>query len=191
MTWRKRDDPAAARLLYYAKGGQEVRVPNSGVGWFDWLKRLFGFGQQTVPESEEPAPTPAPRMEPPDNAAAAEAEFGESYKGVIEISPKGVRIVTAPLFAGGISHNTLARDNPGPISEDAYRIGFIKSGDYLELDSGLPWHKTITAHDIPVIRRALQEGGFLEGIDPNRTLIRIHEGDNPSLYTLNGNRIRT
>lgn len=167
-------------------------MPKSESGWFAWLKRLFGFGKRTVPGTEVreiSAPTSTPHDGAPDNAAAAEAQFGESYKGVIEIGPHGVRIITAPLGAGGISHNVLARENFGPILEGAYRIGFIKSGGYLELDSGLPWHKTITARDISAIRLALQEGDFLEGVDLNRTFIRIHGGDDSGLYTLNGNRI--
>lgn len=139
--------------------------------------------------AEATEPTPSPHVGPPDNAAAAEAEFGESYKGVIEIGGNGVRIVTASLTVGGVSHNTLARNNLGPVPGDAYRVGFIKTGGDLELDSGFPWHKTITERNIPEIRRALQEGGFLEGVDLNRTFIRIHDGDNPGLYTLNGSRV--
>lgn len=170
---------------------------------FGWLKRLFRFGKQTVVRAEvpeettlipapaEPVSASAPRIETPDNAAVAEALFGDSYKGVIEIGPKGNRAVTGPLKAGGISHNVLAGDNLGPVSEGTYRIGFNKSGGYLEIDSGLPWHKTITERDILAIRRVLQEGGFLEGVDLNRTFLTIYSGPNPGIYNLTGNLVRS
>jgi hypothetical protein len=149
---------------YYAAEGQGSLVPKSETGWFQWLRRFFGFGKVNVPTAENPehAPNPAPTNPSggrQHSARAAVSEFGDSFIGVVEIGPQGPR-VTAGTYAKNANHLSLSKRNLGPLQANQRRFGFTRNRGGITIGpsstGAIP-----TVDEIPAIRAALQQQDYL------------------------------
>jgi hypothetical protein len=130
------------------------------MSWFEWLKRLVGFGKQMVAgeeaEQSDLANLPGGTLY---RADAAVNEFGESFIGVVEIGSHAPR-VTAGSYAKNVNHLTLSKQNLGPLQPGQRRFGFMRNRRGVTIGpsstGAIP-----TVDDIPAIRAALQQQGYL------------------------------
>lgn len=174
-----------AGLLYYTVGGQRILVHSSETGWFEWLKRLFGYGKQTIRGAEVPQLVPNPI---PANlsggtqytAGAAASEFGESFIGIVEIGRQGSR-VSAGTYAKNVNHLTLSKQNLRPLQTGQRRFGFTKSRGGITIGpsstGAIP-----TIFEISAIRTALQQQGYLT---PDSLYLIVAEDSNGKLHVYN------
>ena len=83
----------------------------------------------------------------------------ETLIGVVEVSPEGAR-VTAGTYASSTNHLTLARTNLGRVQAGQQRFGFMMMGeDVIVGPSSTGFVPKVG--DIPAIRQALQQQGYL------------------------------
>ncbi len=92
--------------------------------------------------------------------AQARAQFGQGQLiGVVEVTPEGGR-VTAGTYGSSTNHLTLSGTNLGPLQTGQQRFGFMMIGkDVVVGPSSTGFVPRVS--DIPAIRQALQQQGFL------------------------------
>lgn len=141
---------------------------------------MFAFGKQKGPETEANPAATVSCEGTQYSASDAASEFGESFIGVVEIGSQGSR-VTAGTYAKNANHLTLSKQNLGPLQSGQRRFGLMRNRRGITIGPSSTG-AVPTVDEIPAIRAALQQQGYLT---PGGLYLVIAEDSNGEQHLFN------